>query len=153
MSAIVGPMTPGRIAFALGSIGVGALVGTAIADHRDQDIGKGALFGGLAAVAGLGLLYGGAYAWNRFSAARTGASAGVSQLSGSLARFTTPAAATTAAPALGRTASRLQLPPAASFFGTAPSVAVPSIARTPALPVAASSGGGAFLDALRGFMR
>jgi hypothetical protein len=80
MSGIIGSLTAGRIAFALGTVGVGALVGGAIADHKDGDVIKGALIGGASALAGLAILSGGIYAFNRFSAARAGAAEGVSRL-------------------------------------------------------------------------
>jgi hypothetical protein len=163
MSAIIGPITPGKIAFALGSIGIGALVGGAYADSKDGDVAKGALYGGLAAVAGLALITGGAYAWNRFQAGRAAAT-GAAQLGTTFSHSLTPAATTTSTITHAATSSStsvatlMRLPSPASLFHTSPALTpaltttVPAIARTPMLPVAASSGG-TFVDALRSFIR
>lgn len=96
MSGIIGPITAGRIAFALGTVGVGALVGGAVAEHNDGDVATGALIGGASALAGLALVYGGAAAWKHFTAGRAGAAAGASTLGTSLSQAVRP----TAAPAL-----------------------------------------------------
>lgn len=93
MSGIIGPITAGRLAFALGTVGVGALIGGAVADHNDGDVAKGALIGGASALAGLALIYGGATAWKHFAAGRNGAAAGVSSLGSTLGRtVSTPVA-------------------------------------------------------------
>src|SRR5690349_11939174 len=96
MSGIIGPATPGRIAFALATVGIGALAGGVIADRQDKDVTTGALIGGASAVVGLSLLYGGAWAWQRFgrAGATAGATAGASELATDLTRFTTPATTT-----------------------------------------------------------
>lgn len=108
MSGIIGPLTAGRLAFALGTVGVGALIGGAVAEHKDSDVGRGALIGGASALAGLAILYGGAAAWNHFSAGRASAAAGVSTLGTTLSHtISTPAAPTlgTLTPTLASTAS------------------------------------------------
>lgn len=165
MSGIMGPLTPGRIAFALGTVAVGALVGAGVADSRDGDPARGALYGGLAAAAGLSLLYGGAYMWQRAQAGRAGAVAGASQLTSELSNFTRPIVssggtaanrATTAA--MPAATSIANLPAPSTLFRAAPALTpavtatIPAIARTPALPVARASGG-TFVDALRMFIR
>ena len=105
MSGIIGPLTTGRLAFALGTVGVGALIGGAVASHKDGDVAKGALIGGASAVAGLALLYGGAHVFNRITAARAGVgagAAGASQLASKLSHLATapsPAAASSIAAA------------------------------------------------------
>jgi hypothetical protein len=144
MSALIGPLTPGRIVFAFGTIGLGALVGGGIAQYSDKDIGRGALIGGASALAGLGLLFGGATAWNRLAGARSASSAavhGVSQL-GTIAHSMAPAAA----PRLSSSFA------AAIRAAVVPSIeAVPAIARTPMLPVAAGSGS-TFLSTMARFL-
>ncbi len=178
MSGIIGPITAGRIAFALGTVGVGALVGGAVADHNDGDIATGALIGGASALAGLALLYGGATAWKHFSAAKTGAAAGATAL-GSLTHATPastlPAlstAATHAAPATTTLASTTLTTATStttatgwrawvsSLFHESSAVStlrplpvtVPTIARTPVLPVATASSGSTFLSTMSRFL-
>jgi hypothetical protein len=132
MSGIIGPITAGRIAFALGTVGVGALIGGAVADHRDGDVAKGALIGGASALAGLALLYGGAAAWKHFTAARTGATAGATALGTTLGRT----AAAPAAPTLANAATH-----AAPGLTNAATHAAPTLthAATHAAPVAATA--------------
>ncbi|MCB0877802.1 MAG: hypothetical protein KDC46_02325 [Thermoleophilia bacterium] len=159
MSGLIGPITPGRIAFAIGAVATGALVGGAVADHNDGDPTKGALIGGASALAGLALLVGGATLWRRVSAAHT-ATTGVAELATAAARAR-PAAV--AAPHLSSsltsriqsTASRLlrQATEAAHLQPLA--VGVPTYAATPRLPVAVAAGGSGstFLGALGSFLR
>jgi hypothetical protein len=94
MSGIIGAIRPGHIAFAVGAVGVGALVGGSIADHKDGNVAQGALIGGASALAGLALLVGGASLVRHFSSARNGAAAGASQLGSSLAHVATAPAPT-----------------------------------------------------------
>ena len=202
MSGIIGPITAGRIAFALGTVGVGALIGGAVADHRDGDVAKGALIGGASALAGLALLYGGATAWKHITAGRAGAAAGAQSIGSTLSHtLTTPAAPalSTVAPSISSTATHSASALAnlathnAGTLGAASTVAthaaptatavsttaatgwrtwvsslfqeasavstlrplpvtVPTIARTPLLPVATASSGSTFLNTMSRFL-
>lgn len=178
MSGIIGPLTAGRIAFALGTVGVGALVGGAVADHNDANVATGALIGGASALAGLALLYGGASAWKHFSAGRTGAAAGVSTLGSTLTHATgSPVVApalSTLTPSLTNAATHAA--PAATMVGTAATsgwrtwvgslfreasaattlrplpTTVPTFAATPLLPAATASSGSTFLNTMTRFL-
>ena len=167
MSGIIGPITAGRIALALGTVGVGALVGGAVADHNDRDVATGALIGGASALAGLALIYGGATAWKHFSAGRAGAAAGASTLGSTL----THAAVTPVAPTLSTVAPSLTTVTSttaasgwrtwvSSLFREASTATtlrplpttVPTIAATPLLPVATASSGSTFLNTMTRFL-
>lgn len=165
MSGIIGGLTAGRIAIALGTVGVGAVVGGAIADHNGKDVGSGALIGGLSAAAGLALLYGGVRAFQNFgrsggTAATLAAKAGTTELSRlATSPLLTSAASGSIASAATKASTELAT---TSFFATRPlatsafTSTIPAIARTPMLPVASpmlGAGGGTFVDALRGFLR
>ncbi|MCW2928936.1 MAG: hypothetical protein JWM86_2904 [Thermoleophilia bacterium] len=164
MSGFIGGLTGGRIAIALGTIGVGALVGGAVADTKGTDVGSGALIGGLSAAAGIALLFGGMHAFGRFArpsgtAASLAASAGARQLTplATTMASTSPTIANATAAAtrsLTTTSSLVSLASRPSLF--APLAAtVPAIARTPILPMAAPAAGmgSTFVDALRIFVR
>lgn len=159
MSGTIGLLTPGRIAVALGTIGVGALVGGAVANSRDANVGSGALIGGASALAGLGLLLGGAHLWRNVTASRAAATAGASTLGttfgASILRAPKPAPALTApfTNQVSTTAARLLDEAAlASRAALAPIARpVPTIAATPILPFSAS--GSTFINALGSFMR
>jgi hypothetical protein len=132
MSGIIGPITAGRIAFALGTVGVGALIGGAVADHRDGNVAQGALIGGASALAGLAILYGGAAAWNHFSAGRAGAAAGVSTLGSTLSHTATMPVApalTSLTPSLTSAATHVA-PTATATATTAATTAATTTAST-----------------------
>lgn len=174
MSGIIGPITAGRLAFALGTVGVGALIGGAVADHNDGDVAKGALIGGASALAGLALIYGGATAWKHFAAGRNGAAAGVSSLGSTLGRTVstpvapalssvTPTLTNAAAPAatgVGTTAASGWRTWVSSLFREASAVTtlrplpttIPTFAATPMLPVATASSGSTFLNTMTRFL-
>ncbi len=170
MSGIIGPITAGRIAFALGTVGVGALVGGAVADHNDGDVAKGALIGGASALAGLAVLYGGAAAWKHFTAGRAGAATGVSTLGTSLSHTIRPPVAptlSTVATTVSPTATAATSTVASgwrtwvsSLFQEASAVTtlrpvsttIPTIAATPLLPVATASSGSTFLNTMSRFL-
>lgn len=143
MSGIIGPLTAGRAAFALGTVGVGALIGGAVADRKDASVAQGALIGGASALAGLALLYGGAYTWKYFATARAGVTAGAtgaSQLATNLSHVValpapTATMATTVATTTG-SAAKVAVPGwrswASALFREASSAS--TIARMPLLP-------------------
>jgi hypothetical protein len=72
MSSIAA-LTSGRLALALGAVGIGALVGGAVADHKGGDVGRGLLVGGASGLAGAAMLLGGHSLWRHFNAAKAGA--------------------------------------------------------------------------------
>jgi hypothetical protein len=143
MSGIIGPLTPGRIAFALGSAGVGALIGGFVAEHRDASIATGALVGASSALAGIALLIGGSGLWRHVVDARTAPAAleGLAHLQPrpSMWRVASTPALVARPAAAAATVTTRTLPSAATLFE-----------RAAPTPTAASNG---FLDALRGFLR
>lgn len=163
MSGIIQSLTAGRIAIALGAVGVGATIGGVVADHRDGDVARGALIGGATALAGIALLMGGHAVWKNVRtgrAATTTAANGLAHLTPAITRSSTAAVAAPVAPRLSSsfagqvraTATRL-LDDAAATANVLRPVAtpVPAFAATPALPVAAGSGS-TFLSALTRFV-
>jgi hypothetical protein len=148
MSGIIGALRPGHIAFAVGAVGVGALVGGSIADHKDGSVAQGALIGGASALAGLALLLGGA------SRLITSPTISATLASATHGIQTTAAAATPAVTGGGwrATVAALfrDLPTIAALRPT--SVVVPSIAATPLLPVATTNAGSTFINAMTRFL-
>lgn len=177
MSGIIGSLTAGRIALALGTVTAGAVIGGAVADHRDGDVGRGALIGGASALAGIALLFGGHAAWTHLRSGRAAAASGASQLGSALTRAVSvpaPAApiasssmiAATAGTAAAATTVHAGLPSGSAAVrdavarmfreaGTAvalqaPRTSVPAFAATPAIPAAAS--GSTFLSTMARFL-
>jgi hypothetical protein len=159
MSALLGSTFAQRIAVAVGATTVGAIIGGAVADHRDQDVGKGILAGGAAGLAGAALLIGGhalLMRWNAGHAAAAGAAQLGTTMSAAmpatrpLATAASQPLATTVSQRLGLAATRLFDDAAKASLLIRPATVVPSVAATPLLPAAGS--GSTFLAALGRFI-
>lgn len=165
MSGIIGALTSGRIALAIGTVTAGAVIGGAVAEHRDGDVARGALVGGASALAGIALLWGGHAAWSHLRSGRAAAAAGATQLGSTLAHVVAAPAPTVTAAAAAATAHTVAPSASAGFrnavarmFQEASTVAathstrvtVPAFAATPSLPAAGS--GATFLSTMTRFL-